>query len=115
MTVAAGVAASSLAPAQSAEINAAAAPVDDEVDPLAEAEVYIAYGRDARPKRFSRKRLPGIPIARMFSSSCLKSTLPARISRVQRRRRFPQTHRGQGGNWLKVAAMGYALDPGNRL
>ena len=56
----------------------AAASTSDEVDPLAEAEVYIAYGRDARLRKYSRRRWPRILSARTRRSSCSRSTPRAR-------------------------------------
>lgn len=118
MAVAAGVAASPLAPAQSAETGIpAAAPVDDEVDPLAEAEVYIAYGRDAQAEEILKEAL---------ARNSNREDVQLKLLEIYAARKdkagfngvaagFHKLTGGQGGNWLKVAAMGYALDPGNRL
>ncbi len=117
MAAAAGVAASPLAPAQSAEAGIPAAPVDDEVDPLAEAEVYIAYGRDAQAEEILKEALARKPNREDVQLKLLE-IYAARKDKAGFNGVAGGFHKltgGQGGNWLKVAAMGYALDPGNRL
>jgi len=95
----------------------AAAPVDDEVDPLAEAEVYIAYGRDAQAEEILKEALARNPNREDVQLKLLE-IYAARKDKAGFNGVASGFHKltgGQGGNWLKVAAMGYALDPGNRL
>jgi pilus assembly protein FimV len=94
-----------------------AAPAVDEVDPVAEAEVYIAYGRDGQAEEILKEamgrdpsredvqvKLAEVYAARKDSSSFgdVANSLHALTG-------------GAGDNWLKVAALGYSLDSANPL
>ena len=94
-----------------------AAPHADEVDPLAEAEVYIAYGRDAQAEEILKEALGRNP-AREDVQFKLLEIYAARKDKTSFNRSaegFSRLVGGDGENWLKVAAMGYALDPGNPM
>ncbi|WP_449405849.1 type IV pilus assembly protein FimV [Massilia phosphatilytica] len=58
----------------------------NEVDPVAEADVYIAYGRDAQAEEILKEALRTIRSAIRCASSCSRSTPPARTSARSRRR-----------------------------
>jgi pilus assembly protein FimV len=102
-------------PAAGAEAVPSAEP--EEVDPLAEADVYMAYGRDAQAEEILREALqkdssrPAVHgklleifakrrDAKSFEESALK--LKALVN-------------GEGPEWDKTMALGRAIDPGNRL
>lgn len=109
----------SLAPEASASQVAAAAataPIE-EVDPLAEAEVYIAYGRDAQAEEILKEALAKNP-AREDVQLKLLEIYSARRDKQAFEKLAAEFHKltgGTGENWLKVASMGYALDPANAL
>lgn len=95
----------------------AAAPATDEVDPVQEAEVYIAYGRDGQAEEILKEAMARDParedvqvkLAEVYSArqdSASFETIAQSVNSLTG---------GSGDNWIKVAAMGYALDPGNPL
>jgi pilus assembly protein FimV len=94
----------------------AAAPAED-VDPLAEAEVYIAYGRDGPAEEILKEALSKNPqredvqlkLLEIYSARKDKTAFGKLAGDLNK-----QTG-GAGDNWLKAAAMGYVLDPGNAL
>jgi pilus assembly protein FimV len=103
------VAAATAAPAAAASI--------DEVDPLAEAEVYIAYGRDAQAEEILKEALAKNP-QRQDAQLKLLEIYAARKDKASFNRLASDFHRqtgGTGANWTAAAAMGYALDPANVL
>ncbi|HXF66441.1 MAG TPA: FimV/HubP family polar landmark protein, partial [Burkholderiales bacterium] len=105
------------APAGQVAAAAAAAAPADEVDPLAEAEVYIAYGRDAQAEEILKEALAKNP-AREDVQLKLLEIYSARKDKQAFEKLAAGFHKltgGSGENWLKVAAMGYALDPANAL
>jgi len=103
-------------PGRSAAELAQAAP-EEEVDPLAEAEVYLSYGRDAQAEEILREavvRQPGRNELRM-------KLLEIYMKRVDRSafegiatELFAATG-GQGPDWIKAAEMGAMIDPDNPL
>ncbi|HSE01473.1 MAG TPA: FimV/HubP family polar landmark protein, partial [Burkholderiales bacterium] len=89
----------------------------DEVDPLQEAEVYIQYGRDGQAEEILKDALSRNPRREDVQLKLLEvyagrkdkdafGKVAADLNRLTR---------GAGGNWLKAAAMGFALDPANQL
>ncbi len=89
----------------------------DEVDPVAEADVYIAYGRDTQAEEIllealnkdPRRTAIHVKLLEIYASrGSLKEfeTLATEL--------YAQTD-GQGADWEKVAAMGATLDPQNPL
>jgi pilus assembly protein FimV len=89
----------------------------DDVDPIAEADVYMAYGRDAQAEEILKEALQKdanrIPVhvklleiyagrrdARSFEQSALK---------------LKNLTNGAGPEWDKAAALGRSIDPGNGL
>ncbi|MBA2351414.1 MAG: FimV family protein [Burkholderiales bacterium] len=89
----------------------------DEVDPLAEAEVYIAYGRDAQAEEILKEAINRNPqryeihlklleIYAMRQSLGAFETLAGEL--------YAATD-GQGEVWSKAAELGRSLDPGNPL
>jgi pilus assembly protein FimV len=89
----------------------------DEVDPVAEAEVYIAYGRDAQAEEILKEAM-----ARDKS----RHEIPLKLLEIYHARKSATAFetvakelRSQVGEsspiWQKAAAMGAQIDPGNSL
>jgi pilus assembly protein FimV len=114
--VAAGGAATAAAGAGAAA-GAVGMPEAEEVDPLAEADVYLAYGRDTQAEEILREALqkdanrPGVHgklleiyakrrDAKQFEATALK--LKGLVG-------------GEGPEWDKAMALGRSIDPGNGL
>ena len=93
-----------------------AASVDD-VDPLQEAEVYVQYGRDGQAEEILKEALARNPtredvqlkLLEVYAGRKDKSTFGKLAGD------FNKLTGGAGPNWLKAAAMGFALDPANLL
>ncbi|SPA25611.1 conserved hypothetical protein with potential LysM domains [Cupriavidus taiwanensis] len=92
-------------------------PEANEVDPIAEAEVYIAYGRDVQAEEILREALEKHPEQQPVRLKLLEiysNRQDVEGFRVIAEEMFAQTG-GQGAEWLKAAEMGRALEPGNAL
>jgi pilus assembly protein FimV len=113
---AAGAAATTEDTAAAAPANAAATPEDD-VDPLAEADVYIQYGRDTQAEEILREALGRDP-RRADVQAKLLEIYASRKDKDSFGKLAAEHHKvtgGTGDGWLKVAALGYSLDPKNPL
>lgn len=89
----------------------------DEVDPVAEADVYMAYGRDTQAEEILLEALQKDP---------QRTAIHAKLLEIYANRRslkqfetlaselYAQTA-GIGPDWEKAAALGATLDPGNPL
>jgi pilus assembly protein FimV len=113
----AGTAAAATAAAVAPSIAAPPPPPADEVDPLAEAEVYIAYGRDAQAEEILKEALAKNP-GRQDAQVKLLEIYAARKDKSAFNKLAADFHKQTGGTgdaWLAVAAMGYALDAANPL
>jgi pilus assembly protein FimV len=94
-----------------------AAPSIDDVDPLQEAEVYIQYGRDGQAEEILKEALARNPrradvqlkLLEVYAGRKDKDAFGKVAANLNR------LTGGAGGNWLKAAAMGFALDPANQL
>ena len=106
VTAATPAAASSSAPAPA-----------DEVDPLAEAEVYIAYGRDQQAEEILKEALGKNPQREEVQLKLLEiySARKDKAAFGKLAGDFNKLTGGAGENWIKAAAMGYALDAANPL
>ena len=117
-TEAQSVESASAVPAQSDFSQAGSGGIDaDDVDPVAEADVYMAYGRDAQAEEIlldARQKDPK------------RRTIPLKLLEIYSNRKdlkkfetvASELHRETGGTgpeWEKVAAMGLLLEPGNAL
>lgn len=94
-----------------------AAPAADDVDPVAEAEVYIAYGRDGQAEEILKEAMGRDP-SREDVQVKLAEVYAARKDASSFGEVANSLHAltgGAGDNWLKVAALGYALDSANPL
>jgi pilus assembly protein FimV len=109
------------APASVAPSSASQAPVGgmgtDDVDPIAEADVYMAYGRDAQAEEILKEALQKDPN---------RVPVMGKLLEIYANRRDAQafepiaiklksaTH-GAGPEWEKATALGRNVDPGNGL
>jgi len=107
------------AAAASAAIGGEAVPgaEAEEVDPLAEADVYMAYGRDAQAEEILREALQ-----KDASRPAVHSKLLEIYAKQRDAKRFEEGAlklkalvNGEGPEWDKTMALGRAIDPGNRL
>ena len=89
----------------------------DEVDPIAEADVYIAYGRDAQAEEILKEAMAKHPEREDFQVKLAEiySTRQDAAGFEGIAQSLHGLTGGAGDNWLRVAAMGYALDPANAL
>jgi pilus assembly protein FimV len=88
-----------------------------EVDPIAEAEVYVAYGRDAQAEEILVEALRRQP-----DRQAIRAKLLEIYANREETESFNETAAemyemtgGQTEDWGKIVSMGYRLDPGNPL
>lgn len=92
-------------------------PEATEVDPIAEAEVYIAYGRDVQAEEILREALQQNPerqAIRLKLMEIYSTRQDVEGFRVIAEEMFAQTG-GQGADWQQAVEMGRKLDPANAL
>jgi pilus assembly protein FimV len=89
----------------------------DEVDPVAEADVYMAYGRDAQAEEILKEALQKDP-----SRQAVRVKLLEIYAARKDLKSFETTAGeiyaatgGQGSDWEKAAVLGQQVDPGNAL
>jgi pilus assembly protein FimV len=119
--------AGALAPAAVASAAAAAAPVAApgaplaetvaEIDPVEEARIYIMHGRDTQAEAILKEGIARNPRreAVYFNLLEIYSARRDKASFAQYAGELHRLTQGAGENWLKAAAMGYALDAENPL
>jgi pilus assembly protein FimV len=89
----------------------------NEVDPVAEADVYIAYGRDAQAEDILKEALRTHPERHPVRLKLLEiyaTRKDARAFESQASELYSMT-RGQGEEWAQASAMGQSIDPTNPL
>jgi len=89
----------------------------NEVDPIAEADVYIAYGRDVQAEEILREALQQNPERQAIRLKLMEihnNRQDVEGFRVIAEEMFAQTG-GQGAEWAQAAEMGRRLEPGNAL
>jgi len=89
----------------------------NEVDPVAEADVYIAYGRDAQAEDILKEALRTHPErhpARLKLLEIYATRKDARAFEGQASELYSLT-RGQGDEWAQASALGQSIDPTNPL
>ena len=89
----------------------------NEVDPIAEADVYIAYGRDVQAEEILREALEQDPerqAIRLKLMEIYNNRQDVEGFRVIAEEMFAQTG-GQGAEWAQAAEMGRRLEPDNAL
>src|SRR5205085_1872790 len=89
----------------------------DEVDPIAEAEVYLAYGRDAQAEEILKDALKKDPQRQEVYLKLLEihaqHNKPSAFETVAGEL-YSVSH-GQGEIWHKAQALGRQLDPNNPM
>jgi pilus assembly protein FimV len=89
----------------------------DEVDPIAEAEVYLAYGRDAQAEEILKEALKKDPRRQEIYLKLLEihaqHNKPSAFETVASE--LYSVSGGQGEAWQKAMALGRQLDPNNPL
>jgi pilus assembly protein FimV len=89
----------------------------NEVDPVAEADVYIAYGRDAQAEEILKEALRTHPErypVRLKLLEIYAARKDQRAFETQAGELYSMT-RGQGDEWAQAAALGLSIDPLNPL
>jgi pilus assembly protein FimV len=98
-----------------AAARAAQAQVTEEVDPLAEAEIYLAYGRDGQAEEILKEALQTHP--RRLEVHIKLLEIYAKRKDVAAfdplARDLQQATGGQGALWQQAARLGYQIDPQN--
>jgi len=88
-----------------------------DVDPVAEADVYLAYGRDLQAEEILKEAMRATP-ERMAIRTKLLEVYAKRRDTKGFELLAAQLHsltRGQGEDWAQAQAMGHDIDPGNPL
>ncbi len=89
----------------------------DEVDPIAEAEVYLAYGRDAQAEEILKDALKKDPQRQEIYLKLLEihaqHNKPSAFETVASE--LYAVSNGQGDVWQKAVALGRQLDPANPM
>jgi len=91
--------------------------LDTNVDPVAEADVYIAYGRDAQAEEILKEALRNQPS---------RNAIRVKLLEIYANRKDPRSFeilaselysltRGEGEDWQQAAALGLSVDPTNPL
>ncbi|MBW8901475.1 MAG: LysM peptidoglycan-binding domain-containing protein, partial [Massilia sp.] len=89
----------------------------NEVDPVAEADVYIAYGRDAQAEEILKEALRTHPErypVRLKLLEIYAARKDQRAFETQASEMYGLT-KGQGDDWAQAAALGLSIDPLNPL
>ncbi|MDB5773360.1 MAG: LysM peptidoglycan-binding protein [Burkholderia sp.] len=89
----------------------------NEVDPVAEADVYIAYGRDAQAEEILKEALrtqPDRHAVRVKLLEIYSNRKDLRAFEVLATELYGMT-KGQGEDWAQAATLGAAIDPDNPL
>jgi pilus assembly protein FimV len=98
-------------------VNANTETASTEVDPVAEAEVYIAYGREAQAEEILRealKKQPERQSARLKLLEILAGKKDVAAFSAVSKEMFDQTG-GHNEEWPKVITLGLSIDPNNTL
>jgi pilus assembly protein FimV len=89
----------------------------NEVDPVAEADVYIAYGRDAQAEEILKEALRNHPERNPVRLKLLEIYAARKDQRsfeMQAGELYGMT-KGEGDEWAQAAALGLSIDPANPL
>ncbi len=88
-----------------------------EVDPIAEADVYLAYGRDAQAEEILRAAQASDPERLAIPLKLLDIYVQRKDATAFEREavKLRDATNGVGSDWEKVVALGLALDPTNPL
>ena len=97
---------------------AAVASIDtEEVDPIAEADVYMAYGRDVQAEEILKEALAKDPSRQAIRAKMLEIYANRKDTKAFEAvaTEIHSATNGVGADWEKAAALGAQLDPGNPL
>lgn len=89
----------------------------NEVDPVAEADVYIAYGRDAQAEEILKEALrtqPDRNAVRLKLLEIYSNRKDLRAFEVLATELYGMT-KGEGSDWVQAATLGIGIDPNNPL
>jgi pilus assembly protein FimV len=88
-----------------------------DVDPVAEADVYLAYGRDMQAEEILKEALNATPDRLAIYRKLLEIYAKRRDTKAfeELAKDLHERTLGQGEDWAKVAELGNELDPGNPL
>ena len=92
-------------------------PASTEVDPIAEAEVYIAYGREAQAEEILKEALKRQPDRQAIRAKLLEIYAGRKevASFSSLAQEMHEMTGGQNEEWPKVLTQGLAIDPSNPL
>jgi pilus assembly protein FimV len=112
-----GKTAATATPAMAAAPAVAAPAVSDDVDPLAEADLYLNFGRDAQAEEVLKEALEKNPRHEEVQLKLLQiyATRKDKAAFEKTATTLNGQTGGVGENWLKAAALGYSFDPENPL
>ncbi len=87
----------------------------DEVDPIAEAEIFLAYGRDAQAEELLKEALETSPRSNEIRLKLLQIYANRKDAKAfeQVARELQQGTGGTGPLWDQAVALGYQVDPAN--
>ena len=105
------------APAAAAAAASPAAAAADEVDPIAEADVYMAYGRDAQAEEILKEVLQKDPNRVAVHAKLLEIYAGRKDAKTfeQTALKLKNLTNGAGPEWDKAAALGRSIDASNGL
>jgi len=88
-----------------------------DVDPLAEADVYLAYGRDLQAEEILKEALRSTPERLPIHTKLMEVYAKRRDSKgvEQVAKGLLALTNGEGPDWLRAKELGLSVDPGNPL
>lgn len=92
-------------------------PIVDDVDPLAEADLYLNFGRDVQAEEVLKDALaknPGHEEVKLKLLQIYAGRKDKALFETVAKDLFAQTG-GKGEAWVRAAGVGYALDPDNAM
>jgi pilus assembly protein FimV len=95
--------------------STAAAETSQEVDPIAEAEIFLAYGRDAQAEELLTEALHNYPNRHEIHLRLLQIYTNRKDAQAFEKvaRDLQQATGGAGAMWDQAVALGYEVDPDN--
>jgi pilus assembly protein FimV len=89
----------------------------EEVDPIAEADVYMAYGRDSQAEEILKEALQKAPNRLPVHAKLLEIYAKRRDKEAfeQTALKLKNVTNGAGPEWEKAVALGHSIDPQNGL
>jgi pilus assembly protein FimV len=89
----------------------------EEVDPIAEADVYMAYGRDSQAEEILKEALQKDPNRLPVHAKLLEIYAKRRDTQAfeQTALKLKNVTNGAGPEWEKAVALGHSIDPHNGL